>query len=165
MLIFMNTSQEKTTQAEKHPGKTILIAAIICLGLIAGGFIVLNNFFPHESPEQAIKKLLEERAAAFSRKDLKSYLLCFSPQYENGEQGYEELKTNASRWFTQFASIQFSFQTLRLEIHDAQALVENNYKFRLRSDDGETRDISNRELLELRRERNGWKIFKTLTPQ
>ncbi|MCP4399025.1 MAG: hypothetical protein GY801_17205 [bacterium] len=161
----MNISQQKTIQPEKQPVKMVLIGAIVCLCLFAGGFVAFNNFTPQASPQQAIQRLLEERASALGQKNLERYLFCFSPQYQNGEQGYEELKANASRWFVQFEGIQFSFQTLRLEIEVPQAVVENNYKFALRAPDGEVRNISNRELLELRQEKTGWKIFKTLTPQ
>ena len=167
----MSILQEKTVtpdmtiRPKKHPAKTILLGAVICLGLVVGGLIALNTFFSQPSPQQAIQTLLEERASALGRKDLAQYLLCFSPQYQNGDQGYEDLKTNASRWFAQFETIQFTFQTLRLEIDDAQAFVENNYRFNLRPADGDMRSISSRELLELRREKTGWKIFKNLKPQ
>jgi ketosteroid isomerase-like protein len=167
----MNMSQETTsdqgarTRSEKQPGKTILIGAIICLCLVAGGFFVLHNFSQKTSPQQDIQALLEERATALSQKDLERYLHCFSSQYQDGEQGYQDLKASASRWFTQFENIQFAFQMLHLEIDGTQALVENNYKFSLRPPDGEILNISNKELLELRRENTGWKIFKNLKPQ
>ena len=168
----MNTSHAKTndpkrtTSPEKSQKTRMLFGVLLfCLVLAAGGFVAINTLIPRESPQQAIQALLEERAAAMSQKDLERYLRCFSQQYQDGEQRYEDLQTNASRWFAQFKSIQFSFQTLHLEIDDAQALVENNYKFSLQPDEGDILNISKRELLELRREQTGWKIFKNLKPQ
>ena len=161
----MKTSSENTTGGKKRRGKLLPIGIFLCLCLAAGAFLLFNNPFQGESPQLAIQALLEERASALSRKDLERYLRCFSPHYQDGGKGYSELKANASRWFSQFESIQFSFQTLRLEIDDIQALVENNYTFTLRPPNGENLEISNKELLELRREDSDWKIFSNLKPQ
>lgn len=159
------TNQEMTPHSERTPGKTFIIGAIICLGLVFGGFILVKNFPQEASSQQAIRTLLEERAAALSQKDLERYLRCFSLQYKNGEQSYADLKDSALRWFEQFTDIQFAFQTLRLEIDGNQAFVENNYKFTLQPPEGDVLNISNKELLELRREKKTWKIFKHIKPQ
>ncbi|PID57712.1 hypothetical protein CSB45_05630 [candidate division KSB3 bacterium] len=132
--------------------------------LLGGGFGAITFFLSSASPQSEIQTLLEKRASALSAKDLKNYLRCFSLHYQDGEQGYADLKDNASRWFTLFESIHFSFQIQRLEADANHALVENNYTFSLRAPDGEALNIRKKELLELVREQDGWKIFKTIRP-
>ncbi len=113
--------------------------------------------------EQQIREVLETRAAALEQKDLSRYLACFSPDYQSGSRTYSDLKADASGWFERFASIRFAFHTLDIQVQDASAIVENEYTFSVTDAEGETIQIAKRELLELRREQQAWKIVKALT--
>jgi Na+-transporting NADH:ubiquinone oxidoreductase subunit NqrC len=161
----MRNSQNNTAAPKQQRRTGVLLLVILGLCLLAGAFVAITVFFPKNSPQPEIQALLEKRAMALNEKNLERYLNCFSSEYRDGGQGYAELKENASRWFIQFESIHFSFQTLHLEIDDARALVESNYKFSLRPPDGDLLNISNKELLELRHEQSGWKIFRNIKPQ
>lgn len=110
-----------------------------------------------------IQALLERRAQALQQKDLAQYLSCFSSDYQSGDRRYDDLKADASQWFTQFDSIQFLFQTRDLQLRNTSAIVENEYAFSLTDTAGETIKIAKRELLEIRREHEEWKISKALS--
>lgn len=114
---------------------------------------------------QDIRKLLERRADALAQKDLPRYLSCFSQTYRSDQYQYADLQKNASRWFAQFATIRFSFRILEIQLRDNTAIVENDYTFSLTDIDGESVDIAKRELLEIKREDNAWKITSSLTIQ
>ena len=141
----------------------LLIGGILVVCLI-GGFLLFNAS-SSDHDKKAIQDLLQTRATALTQKDLPRYLSCFSRQYRSREQRYEDLKTNASQWFTQFATIQFSFQILDIQIQKETAIIENMYKFSLTDTEGESIDIAQKELLELKHESDGWKITSSLSVQ
>ncbi len=125
-----------------------------------------KSFSQAAANEEDIRQLLHQRANALMEKDLTRYLACFSPNYLRGTQTYADLEADASRWFAQFATIRFSFQILDMQIEESNtAIVENQYKFTVINHDGESIEIPQRELLELQRENNVWKIAQSLEIQ
>ncbi len=143
--------------------KLLLGSIVLLVGLGAGMLFWIT--YSSSVDEQRIREVLETRARALSQKDLSLYLSCFSPNYHSGIRTYEDLKADASQWFLQFVTIQFSFQTVDLQVHDDEAIVENTYKFSLINADGESLQIAKRELLEMRRENKEWRITKSLSIQ
>ena len=141
----------------------LLIGGILVVCLIAGFLLFSASSSDHE--KQAIQNLLQTRATALIQKDLPRYLSCFSLQYRSGSRTYDDLQTHASQWFDQFVTIRFSFQILDIQIQGKKAIVEDDYKFSLTNIDGEAITIAKRELLEIRREKDEWKIIKSLAIQ
>ncbi len=112
--------------------------------------------------KQQIHELLTRRANALNHQELTPYLSCFSKQYQSGQQRYADLRKNATRWFSEFADIRFSFHIVDIQIQQRDmALVENDYTFSLTGNEGETFNIAKRELLEIHHEDTGWKIART----
>lgn len=122
-------------------------------------------WFQRVAREHEIQALLERRALALQQKDLALYLSCFSPHYQSGTRTFKDLQADVSRWFSQFATIQFAFSTRHLEWRGANALVENMYKFSVTDTAGTPIVIENQELLEIRKEQTGWKIIAAHTLQ
>lgn len=138
-----------------------IFAGAACVMLAVGGWMAFKAAAALKE-KQAIQAVLEERAAALSRKDLVGYLSCFSIEYRSGERTYQDLRLDAENWFAQFDAVQFSFRTLNIELDAQRAQVENEYQFILNPPQGQPVRIANRELLELSRGAGGWKITASL---
>jgi ketosteroid isomerase-like protein len=158
----MSTANPGMATVSKTSSRMLPISILFML--VLGGGILLWQFHS-SSEEQKIQEVLENRANALGQKDLPLYLACFSPDYRSNTRTYDDLKTDASQWFSQFATIQFSFRTVDMQLQGDNAIVENDYKFSITNADGESVDIAKRELLEMRRENKEWKIIKSLTIQ
>lgn len=138
--------------------KRLGMILVIIVGCIGGAVLWI---YQRSSNEREIRDLLEHRALAFRQKDLPLYLSCFSPDYQSGSRTYDQLKADATQWFKNFATIQFSFQIVESQFRDDMAVIENTYTFTVTDADGESLQFSNREMLEIRRESQEWKIFKS----
>jgi ketosteroid isomerase-like protein len=156
----MTTVHNKTTTFSSG----YLIGGLVLICCLVVGLLYVF-IFSSPNHEQAIRELLEERATALNQKNLARYLACFSLQYQSGGQQYEDLKADASQWFSQFATIQFSFQILNIQVDGKNAFVENHYKFSVTNTEGDSLDLNKKELLELHREAEGWKIVSARSPQ
>ena len=138
---------------------------MLVLSFRLSSVLLLFWLFSSSADKQEIRKLLENRADALTQKDLSRYLSCFSSQYHSGSRTYNDLQVSASQWFEQFVTIRFSFRILDIQIKDDKASVENDYKLSLTNMEGESVNIAKRELLEIRRENNEWKIMSSLSIQ
>ena len=85
--------------------------------------------------------------------------------YHTGSRTYDALIADALHWYDQFATIRFSFQILDIQVHGDKVIVEDDYTFFLTNSDGESIKIAKRELLELQRENDEWKIIAALSVQ
>ncbi|PIE33476.1 hypothetical protein CSA56_11780 [candidate division KSB3 bacterium] len=160
----MDTHQTETASSERNTRITRFIVGIVSLiCLIVAGYLVLRTVLsPNE--KKHIHALFETRASALNQKHLSQYLSCFSQDYRSGEKTYADLQADASQWFSQFTTIQFSSTLLDLEIQQDKALATNTYSFTLTNAEGKAIEIAQKELLELRREDEGWKIVRSLSP-
>ena len=154
----MNILEKKSVKKMLFGG----IFGVMCLIAVALG---AKWFSTSSDDSAAIKALLERRATALNQKDLTRYLDCFSIAYRDGSRTYHDLKADAEVWFSQFDSIQFSYQTINIERSKHSARVENHYHFALRSAEGKPVTITNKELLEVRQDAAGWKITASLAVQ
>ncbi len=162
--VFMSIPDLTTTPATKQYSRILLVGSIIVVFCLIG-VLLFWLFASSAVDKQEIRELLENRANALTQKNLPRYLACFSLRYRSGTRTYDDLKANASQWFAQFATIRFSFQILDIQIQDDKAIVENDYQFSLTNIEGESINIAKRELLEIRRENNQWKIISSLSIQ
>ena len=153
-----------TAPSKKRRSKLLVVGGIVTI-LCVGGMLLFWRFSSSTVDRQEIQELLEKRADALMQKDVSRYLSCFSLQYRSGSRTYDDLKTNALQWFDQFATIRFSFRILDIQVQDAGVIVEEDYTFSLTDIDGETINIAKRELLEIRRENDEWKITQALSVQ
>lgn len=140
----------------------ISIGSVICLIAALWG---IKIFSAAERNTAAINALLERRATALNQKNLTQYLDCFSVDYHSGDKTYHDLQADAELWFSQFDSIQFSFDTIKIDRQKNMARVENQYRFVLTSSTGKPVNIANKELLEVRQDAAGWKITASLVTQ
>jgi ketosteroid isomerase-like protein len=155
---------------DTNPRRTrqIVIAAIgVFLGLMLLGIIGFRVVIRRAAlaDKEAIHAVLERRATALEQQDLASYLSCFSPTYRSGTRTHDDLRADAARWFEQFATIEFTFRILEIELHDQYAIVENEYHMSLTDHEGEPLHLTQRELLEMRRDNTAWKITQSLSTQ
>ena len=157
----MSTANPIIMPTAKRHSRFLLVGSMVVVFCLIGMLLFWLFSSSAAADKQEIRKLLENRANALTQKDLSRYLLCFSPQYRSGPQTFDDLKANASQWFAQFATIRFSFQILDIQIQGDKAIIENDYKFSLTNIEGETVNIAKRELLEIRRESNEWKIISS----
>ncbi len=151
--------------AEKKHGRRMLFGGIGVMILVIAAVAGVKFFSASSNESGAIVTLLERRAAALNQKDLTQYLACFSVDYRSGDRTYEDLKADAELWFSQFETIQFTFQTVKTETQNNAARVENQYHFVLSGSGGKPVNITKTELLELRQEAAGWKITASLAVQ
>lgn len=162
----MCNSDSATTPEIRHTSKFFLIGSIIGVCCLVGFILIWMVFaFPEKQHKQDIRALLEQRADALAQKDLPRYLSCFSQTYRSGQIRYGDLREHASRWFAQFATIRFDFRIIEIKLHGHTAIVENEYKFTLINFDGESINIAKRELLDIKREDDEWKIASSLPVQ
>jgi ketosteroid isomerase-like protein len=152
-----------TTSSARQHSRFFLVGIIVVAFCLIG--VLLFWLFSSSADKQEIRNLLENRADALTQKDLSRYLSCFSSQYHSGPRTYNDLQASASQWFAQFVTIRFSFRILDIQIKDDKASVENDYKLSLTNMEGESVNIAKRELLEIRRENNEWKIMSSLSIQ
>lgn len=155
---------DTTSPATKKTGALVAGGIVVLICCVAAG-ILLFQAWSSSHEKQHISALLDTRATALTQKNLSQYMSCFSTQYRSGEKTYEDLFADASRWFSQFTTIQFSSTVLTLEIQGDTALVKNTYSFSLTNTEGKPIHLTQQELLELRRESDGWKIMSSLSPQ
>ncbi len=159
----MNVPEFGKTPATKQKTKFLWPGSIILLlCLLTMGWMWKLHIVSEERHKQEIRDLLKQRADALNQKELSHYLSCFSQKYQSGRQQYADLKANASLWFSQFAAIRFSFRIVDIELRQNMAIVKNDYTFSLIDTDGESINITKRELLEIIRENEGWKISSSL---
>jgi hypothetical protein len=157
------TPDKETASDGARLRKMFVVGALVVLGLagVLGGWSLYTS-----SAEREIRVLLERRAQALHDKDLSQYLSCFSPDYQSGTHTYSRLQADASRWFAQYATIQFIFHIGELYIKGEEAFVKESYTWSVTtSKDEEPLNISQWQVLEMRRENGKWKIFKTQTAQ
>lgn len=168
----MKNMTSNMTMTEKKFGKKMLLGGIIgVICIIVVTWLSVKMFSSSSSDLAEIEALLERRATALNQKNLTQYLDCFSIAYLNGNRTYQDLKSDAELWFSQFDSIQFSYQTVRIEFRKNMepfkfARVENEYHFVLSSSGGKPVNIPNKkELLEVIKQPDGWKITASLAVQ
>ena len=157
MTANMTITEKKMRSNMRIGGRLIGAICLIVWGVM--------RFVNASTDTAAINALLERRAAALNQKDLTQYLDCFSVEYRDGSRTYHDLKADAEVWFSQFDSIQFSYQTVKIERSKHSVTVENHYHFVLNSSEGKPVNIANKELLEVRQDAAGWKITASLAMQ
>jgi ketosteroid isomerase-like protein len=154
---------DSVTGPSSKGSSRMFLGGILLIFVLIG--VILFWTFHSSFDEREIRELLEIRAKALEQKDLPLYLSCFSPDYRSGTRTYHDLQADATQWFAQFATIQFSFQIVDIQVQEDHAIVENDYKFSVTNADGDSVNLAKRELLEMRRENTGWKITKSLSIQ
>lgn len=140
--------------------RIFLIAGSIAILCLAG---ILWRWNVSGAQKTQIRQVLLNRAQALEQKNLALYLSCFSPNYQSGARTYQQLRTDAEKWFAQFAVIRASFEVINIDIQGETAVVEDTYAFSLTNGSGETLPIGNRELLQFQRTNKEWKITSSLS--
>jgi len=161
----MKNTKESANIIKKKSGKRIFIGSIIGVVCVIAAAWSAMRFVNVSADTSAIHALLERRATALNQKNLTQYLDCFSVDYRNGERTYQDLQADAELWFAQFDSIQFSFETIKIEKQGNETRVENQYHFVLTDSTGKPVNIANKELLAVRQDAAGWKITASLAVQ
>ncbi|GAK60248.1 hypothetical protein U27_00139 [Candidatus Vecturithrix granuli] len=160
----MKTTHDIITSKRKRHSWGLFGVSLLIICCLIGGWYLWKTYTQRLSTQE-IYALLENRANGLRQKNLPQYLSCFSSSYRSPSQTFADLQTSAVRWFEQFVTIHFAFQILDIQFQGERALVENHYKFTLTDADGETLELSQRELLEIQREHGEWKITQSLSIQ